>query len=478
MVEHQQRKENPLRKHADWMFKPKSWSGTRGVLVGLGLGIAIALIGTKLFSSPSQPTKTATPSQISGAGQSVSTATVKAAGVVQSIPIQGTVQARDWVLVMPKFSGVQVKGILVNEGQRVEAGQTIAILDNTVQQQQVNQSNAQAASAEAQIATAKAQRTTAIAQLQSANAQLTTAQTGVEQKRAALNQERATLAEAESNLRRYQSLAKSGAIAKQELESRLTTTVNQRETIAVARADIKNAEAEVGRAKAAVSQARSGIAQADAGINKASADFANANARAREIQTQQEQATTVTSPASGIIAKKTVQVGGLTSNQAMFEIIRNGALELQAKVPQSLLSKARVGETVQVRSDADRRLQLSGRVREVNPVVDETTRQALLKIDLPSSAFIKPGMFLKAELNYGSNQSLAVPTEAVLSQADGQRLVYVLKADNTVRLQIVEVGEPRNGQIAIKQGLKSGDRVVVDGAGFLKDGDRVTVVPR
>lgn len=476
MVQHSRNEGTPLKNRPDWLFKSESWSGNRGLFLGLGLGIAVTLIGTKLFTSPSQPKTIA--SQSTAIGQSVSTITVKTTGVTQSIPIQGTVQAQEWVQVIPKFPGVQIKSISVDEGQRVEVGQTIAVLDSSVQREQVTQASAQVASAEAQVATARTQRTAALAQLQSANAQLLSAQTGIAQKKAALNQERATLAEAESNLRRYQSLANSGAISAQELESRRTTTLKQREAISVAQANLNNADALVGQAKAAVSQAQSGISQADAGIQRTSADLANARGRLRELQTQQDRATTVTAPAGGIIAKKTAQVGGLTSTQPMFEIIRSGALELQAKVPQTLLPKVRVGETVQVRSDADRRIQLTGEVREVNPVVDETTRQALIKISLPPSPLLKPGMFLKADLNYASNLALAVPTGTILSQADGQKIVFVLDANSTVRAQAVEVGEPHNGQIAVKQGLRAGDRVVVNGAGFLKDGDRVTVVAR
>lgn len=482
MFRNQYSEDDPLEKDSYESFKPKSWAGGRGVLIGLGLGIVLALGGTKLFSnsSPSKSTSTtaSTPVKNTAAGQSVSVETVGIAGVVQSVPIQGTVQARDWVLVIPKFPGVQIKTILVDEGQRVEAGQTIAVLDNTVQQDQVTQANAQASSAQAQINDAQTQKASAIAQLQSAEAQLVSAQTGVKQKQAVFNQERAVLAEANSNLRRYRSLAKSGAISKQELESRVTTALRAQESVAVAQATIDSANAEVGRAKAAVSQAASGIGQAKAGIERAEADLANAVARVRELKTQRERATTVTAPSSGIIAKKTAQVGGLTSDKAMFEIIRNGALELQAKVPETVLEKVRVGANILVQSDADRRIKLSGQVREINPVVDNTTRQALLKIDLPSSALLKPGMFLKAALAYGNDSSLTVSTESVLSQLDGQKLVYVLEKGNTVRSQTVEVGDPKNGRIAIKKGLNPGDQVVVDGAGFLKNGDRVTVVMR
>ena len=71
---------------------------------------------------------------------------------------------------------------------------------------------------------------------------------------------------------------------------------------------------------------------------------------------------------------------------------------------------------------------------------------------------------------------MAVPQKAVQSQADGNVILFTLTKDDIVRSQKVEVGEPINTDLVeIKNGLQLGDRVVVDGAGYLKDGDRVRV---
>jgi HlyD family secretion protein len=51
-----------------------------------------------------------------------------------------------------------------------------------------------------------------------------------------------------------------------------------------------------------------------------------------------------------------------------------------------------------------------------------------------------------------------------------------LNSDNVAKAQTVQVGEASRGRIEVKTGLKSGERVVVSGAGFVKDGDRVNVV--
>ncbi len=91
-------------------------------------------------------------------------------------------------------------------------------------------------------------------------------------------------------------------------------------------------------------------------------------------------------------------------------------------------------------------------------------------------------MFLKAAIAVQSTQSLTVPASSVLPQTDGQSIVYVLEGKNTVRARPVQVGVRQDSgdldqaRIAIKSGLNPGDRVVVAGASYIKDGDSVTIV--
>ncbi len=445
-----------------------------GLLLGVGLGMAISIGGMTLLRPKDSPVP-APVQRTTATGQSVSVETVKLMSIAQTFPAQGSVEARDWVSVLPKASGIQIKEIRVREGQRVEAGETIAVLDNSVQEDRLNQAIAQASSAQAQQASSETQIQTARAQQQSAQAQLDSARAAVEQKRAKLAQQQATQAEADSNLQRYEDLANQGVISRQDLESRRTTAITAREGVRVAQTDISSAQADVGRAQAEVSKAQAGLNQAQAAVNQQKAEVQNAIARVQELKTQRDQATTIQAPASGIVAKKNVNVGDLTGTTPLFLIEQNGALELQAKVPETLLTKVRTGATAQITSDADRRIQLNGRVREINPVVDDKTRQATVKIDLPASELLKPGMFLKSAIAFETSEVLTIPTEAVLSQSDGQKVVYVLD-NEVVRARTVQVGDPTDGRLAVKDGLKAGEQVVTAGAGFLKDGDRVTVV--
>ncbi|NJM76269.1 MAG: efflux RND transporter periplasmic adaptor subunit [Acaryochloridaceae cyanobacterium RU_4_10] len=457
------------------MPSPQWLSGGRGLWLGLVAGLAIAGGGMAL-TARSAKQAILSPKIAPGSQQSVSVATAQWMPISLTFPVQGSVEARNWVSVMPKSAGVQIKSILVQEGIQVKAGQVIAVLDNSVQREQLNQAQAQAASVQAQVAGAETQLLSAQAQVQAAQAQLTSAQTVVAQKQAQFRQQQASFKEAQSNQQRYASLAQQGAISAQELEARSTAALTAQSSVQVAKADIGNAQAGVTNALAQLEQAKATVYSARAGVTQAQANRRSASARQQELTAQLEQASLVKAPANGVIAKKNANVGDLTGTAPLFSIIQDSSIELQAKVPEPLLAKVRLGAPAFITSDSDRRVQVEGTVRDINPVVDAKTRQALVKINLPNSPLLKPGMFLKAAIAFNTAQAITVPDGAVVAQTDGQTVVYVLNADNVAKAQTIQIGDASRGRVEVKTGLKSGDRVVVSGAGFVKDGDRVNVV--
>ena len=200
------------------------------------------------------------------------------------------------------------------------------------------------------------------------------------------------------------------------------------------------------------------------------------------LTTQLDQ-TQVLAPTNGIIAEKTATVGD-TANAGtpLFKLISGDQLELAVKIPQTQLSQVNLGAPVQITSDSDAALQLEGNVLSIDPTVDPQTRQATVKVGLPQSDRLRPGMFLKAAIVTGSRQGVVVPAEAVLPQSDGGFVVYTLTADGKAQAQTVEVGDrpPAQGdqpaQIEIKSGLQANVPVVVEGASYIQDGDTVEVV--
>jgi RND family efflux transporter MFP subunit len=158
----------------------------------------------------------------------------------------------------------------------------------------------------------------------------------------------------------------------------------------------------------------------------------------------------------------------------LFEIIEDNRLELQLKVPENQLKTIRIGQSVAIYSDSDNRIKLEGQIREIYPTVDANSRQALIKVSLPGDTSLKPGMFLEGAIITKTATSQTIPMEAVLPQADGTSLIYVLQADNTVRSQRVKIGEiMADRRVEILEGLNPGDQVIVKGGAYLKDGDAV-----
>lgn len=82
-------------------------------------------------------------------------------------------------------------------------------------------------------------------------------------------------------------------------------------------------------------------------------------------------------------------------------------------------------------------------------------------------------MFARVEIAVESAMALAVPQESLVFRG-GENAVFVV-GDATVSLRPVATGTRRDGWVEITEGMVPGERVAVDGAGFLKDGDVVRV---
>ncbi|NER78870.1 MAG: efflux RND transporter periplasmic adaptor subunit [Leptolyngbya sp. SIO1D8] len=401
--------------------------GYMNLLLGVGLGIAIAFIGSRLFAgkadSTSGPPVAETTTQVSA--QTVTVAPVQMGQVTDQLTITGTVQPADLLEVTPQISGLQIRDVLVEEGDRVTAGQPLVILDDIELQTQIQQ----------------------------ANAQIEVAQAEVQQEKANLAQSEAALAEAEANLLRYQSLADQGAVSAEELGSRSTEAITSQESVGVAQANVASAEATV---------------------------------RSRQAELARLQAqltyTTVNAPTEGIVAERPASVGDVSStSNEVITLIRNNQLELAAEVPQVQLSQVQVGVPAIVTATTDEAIRVEGTVQEIQPLVDPQTRTAQVIIQFPASDLVRSGMFLTAEIQVGQRSGLTVPATALLPQPDGSVRVYVLGSDNTAVARTVDVGTrlasegDETAQAEILQGLDAGEQVIVAGASYVQAGDVVTV---
>jgi RND family efflux transporter MFP subunit len=246
-------------------------------------------------------------------------------------------------------------------------------------------------------------------------------------------------------------------------------------------AAVQTAEANAARDDAALSRAqelreRGFLAQA--ALDTALADqrasragVASARAALSETQTRLSQAT-IRAPVSGLIVSRSVTRGQIiAAGTELFRMVRDGRLELDAQVPETELPLVRAGQSASITSSEAG--QTTGTVRVVTPEVNAETRLGIARVSLQPGSALRPGMFARAEIAVGARPATTVPTGSVLYR-NNRAGVFLLNGDSSVRFQPITVLSRTDAQTAI-EGVAAGARVVVEGAGFLNDGDRVAV---
>ncbi len=184
-------------------------------------------------------------------------------------------------------------------------------------------------------------------------------------------------------------------------------------------------------------------------------------------------------PADGIISKRLVQPGQVVGAATpLLYLIRDGRLEWRAELSASQLAQVKPGDRIRLRTSSGN--EVEGRVRAVSPGVDSTTRTGTVFADLPpgllQSGQVQAGAYLEGRIDSGLGEGLAVPVEAVVLR-DGFPTVFIVDDKGVAKARRVETGGRDGGFVRIDSGLAAGEQVVLEGVGFLADGDRVRIVP-
>jgi HlyD family secretion protein len=363
--------------------------------------------------------------------------------LVRRLAVTGTVAAWDLLSVYPAAQGLRIMHLSADEGDRVGAGQVLALLDDASLQAQLAAAQARLANAEAQLAKMRRpNRSQDIASLE-----------------AALRQAEANVHSAEDVDRRTKELVAQGAVSSAEATARDTA--------------LAAAKAGADQARQRLSMAREGSRVEDLRIAEAGVAAERANVRQLQVQLAQ---TRVTAPAGGLILSRSAHLGDVAGpSLRLFQLVRDDRYELQAQLPEADLRDIKPDQPVTIGSDADPTLKLTGKVRIVSPVVDNASRQGTVRIDLDPDPKLRVGMFVRGRIDLGEVQMIAVPSAAVLNR-EGTSSVFVLEGD-IARSRKVVTAVRSDSWLGVTTGLNPGDAVVIAGAGYLKDGDRVRIAP-
>ena len=184
------------------------------------------------------------------------------------------------------------------------------------------------------------------------------------------------------------------------------------------------------------------------------------------------------SPINGVITARNYDVGDMYSMSApLFTVEQIVPVKLLVGISETDYSKVKKGDSVTVTADAIPDKVFYGKINRIYPTVDPATRTFTVEVKIDNNyKTLRPGMFVRATVNFGTNNNVVIPDVAVVKQqGSGERFVYVLNDDSTVTYKKVVLGRRMGTEYEVLEGLQDGDKIVIGGQIRLKDGVKVIV---
>ena len=187
---------------------------------------------------------------------------------------------------------------------------------------------------------------------------------------------------------------------------------------------------------------------------------------------------TLVSPINGVITARNYDAGDMYAMSApIYTVEQIVPVKLLVGISETDYTKVKKGDNVEITADALPGQTFNGKVKKIYPTVDPATRTFTVEVVIDNNnSALRPGMFARAKVNFGVNNSVVIPDVAVVKQqGSGERFVYVLNEDGTVTYQKVLLGRRRGTEYEVLEGISDGAKVVTGGQIRLKDGIKVIV---
>ena len=187
--------------------------------------------------------------------------------------------------------------------------------------------------------------------------------------------------------------------------------------------------------------------------------------------------TSLLSPISGAVTARNYDSGDMYSGgNPVLTVEKITPVKLLINVSEVYFTKVKKGAPVNVKLDVYGDEAFEGKISLIYPTIDPSTRTFQVEIQLPNqNQKVRPGMFARASLNFGTEENVVVPDLAIVKQAGaGDRYVYVYK-DVKVTYNKVELGRRMGTEYELKSGVPNNSQVVIAGQTRLINGTEVEV---
>jgi RND family efflux transporter MFP subunit len=403
-------------------WRPSSvtvWSIVLGVVVLTVVGFLAGYIPRKqrnaILVSESAETLEAVPN--------VGVVQVHRSGQASELELPGSIQALTEAPILARANGY-IKKRLVDIGDRVKAGQSLAEIEAPELDQQVLEAKAT---------------------LQQAQSTLDEAEANYEQGKTQLELARVTA-------QRWNSLVGRGVVSKQENDQYQSQFQAQLSSVR--------------SLEKAVNAQKNGLAAAQANL-----------ARLQEMQSY----LVVRAPFEGIITQRNVDVGALVNagSTLLYREAQMGTLRTYVNVPQANASFIRAGQSARLRVPNLPGRHFTGTVARTSNSLDPSSRTLLVEVQVPNEGgALLPGMYAQVDLNSTQSSSpLLVPSDVLIVRPDGTQVAMV-GPDHIVHLKKIEVGRDYGDKLEVLSGVEEGETLIPNPGDNAREGLKVNPVPQ
>jgi RND family efflux transporter MFP subunit len=437
---------------------PSPGKKNRAGLVAAGLVVVLALLAIGIVprfvrASEAQALAKETTSSL----PVVVTAAAHLAPPTSELALPGNIEGVYVSSLYARANGY-VKQRFVDIGDKVHAGQLLAIIESP----EIDQELAQAKAAASQTAAAQEQ----------AKANLTESQAAVIQSQANLEQAKANQEIAQTTDTRWSRLVAKGVLPKQEGDERRSAYNARQAEVAAANASIQTAQATVTARQAAINAAQANISAAQANVSRLE---------------QMVSFERVVAPFDGVITERKVERGDLvtagsgSAQSHLFSIAQASILRIQVQVPQAFAAEIQNGQSAQVAVRGQGQTVVTGKVVRSANALDSQSRTLLTEIQIDNRQGFNgqrpllPGMYAEVQFVLPRTRSMVlVPADTLVVNGNGTRVITI-GPDHKVHYQTIQIGRDLGPEIEVINGLQGGEQLVANPVDSLLEGQPVQV---
>ena len=348
---------------------------------------------------------------------SVDAQSVKGVEKNSSDTYKATLEASEQGIINSKISA-RIISISVENGQYVNAGDTIATLDAQDIKNNIESSESQLRVTEQQLASAEVP----------------------------LKKFKTNLDDATRNYDRQKNLYEKGGISKADFEA-------VEKTLSNAQADYEAGNVSIETAKANIEMQKVSIGNLQDNLNN----------------------TVIKAPISGVISEKSMNIGQMASGGTALGKVNNiSSLYATIQIPQDKINNVKIGQPATVTLDGSDKT-YNGTVQNIDLSADTTARVFNCKIKVDNNDnMLHPGTFAKVDLiSDQKTEMITVPINALVG-SEGDYSVFI-NDNGTAKKQKVTIGDTDENNVQITSGIKDGDQVICTNTSTLQDGDEIEI---